>query len=169
MRASGVCGLQARDWPIGATRSEPLATISVSVLSCSPSYICSRQLGPRCVCHPHIHPPFSCSRGEIAHCLSLPSIKIPPGIQEDLLQSRNEDVSPSGNSRISAGPGLCMPREKTQLTVPSRSIQQSGALLGTASSSVWGKEGSICGGGGAGKHDNKEVVTLSSEKREQVF
>lgn len=63
-------GLEARDGPIGAARSEPLSALSVSALPCSPSCICSCQLGPHCACHPHTRPPFSCGRGETAHCLS---------------------------------------------------------------------------------------------------
>lgn len=168
MRAPGVCGLEARIDQQGSKVRGSLKQL------CSCFFLALQVASaPTClvpnvlVTHTYAH--LSPAAEERLHIVSSKHQSISQHLGS-LQQSRNEEVSPTGNSRTTAGHRLCMQSEKAELSsaVSCRFIQQRRALLGTAGSFGWGKEASICGGGRAGKHSNKDMVTSFSEEKKEA-
>lgn len=171
MQASGVCGLGSKGW---ANRGSKVRA------SLSPLCFCSSLLSQLHLLLPAgsplrlspTHPPTFLlrQRGDCTLSLSQASKHLLAFRKACLPQSRDEEVSPSGNSRIPAGPGLCVQSEKAQAEcIVQVHLAERKPCLAQQGSFGWGRGGSECGGGCAGKHDNQDVATASSENRQQVF
>lgn len=153
MQASGVCGLGSKGWANMGSKVRA---------SLSPLCFCSSLLSQLHLLLPAgsplrlspTHPPTFLlrQRGDCTLSLSQASKHLLAFRKTCLLQSRDEEVSPSGNSRIPAGPGLCVQSEKAQLSVSCRSIQQSG-------SPAWHSRAALVG---AEEEVNVEVAVLGS-------